>query len=71
MKTILRSNQLSCPSCVSNIESALKNQEGVQNAKVHFSTGRIEVEHDDKAITDRELIETVRQTGYEAKISPF
>ena len=43
MDTILRSNQLNCPSCVNNIEMALKNLKGVHYAKVHFNTGRIEI----------------------------
>jgi copper chaperone len=44
-KTILRSDELSCPSCVNNIESNLNKKDGVEKATVHFSTGRIEVEH--------------------------
>ncbi|NGP75119.1 heavy-metal-associated domain-containing protein [Balneolaceae bacterium YR4-1] len=71
MKTTLRSDDLSCPSCVDNIESNLKNTEGVNDAKVHFNTGRIEVEHDTGLISKEELIEVVRQSGYEAEVSQF
>lgn len=71
MKTTLRSNDLSCPSCVNNIESNLRNTEGVTNAKVHFNTGRIEVEHDSDTISEEELVEVVRQSGYEATVSQF
>ena len=46
MKTILRSDDLSCPSCVPKIEKALGQINGVTDAKVHFATGRIEVEYD-------------------------
>ena len=46
MKTILRSDDLSCPSCVPKIEKALGQIDGVTDAKVHFATGRIEVEYD-------------------------
>jgi copper chaperone CopZ len=71
MKTILRSQEFSCPSCVAKIEKALKGVPGVEEAKVHFNTGRIVVEHNpDRASTD-ELIKTVRATGYEAKVAPF
>ena len=45
MKTILRSKELTCPSCISKIEKALKSMNGVEEAKVHFNTGRIEVQH--------------------------
>jgi copper chaperone CopZ len=71
MKTILRSQEFSCPSCVAKIEKALKGVPGVEEAKVHFNTGRIVVEHNpDRASTD-ELIKTVRAAGYEAKAAPF
>lgn len=70
MKTQLRSRELSCPSCVAKIEKALKNVQGVQDAKVHFNTGRIEVEHDEQAQADA-LVKAVRDAGYEAQVSPF
>lgn len=71
MKTILRSDELSCPTCVSNIESDLNQKKGVSEASVHFSTGRIEVEHDPDKISEGELVEAVRQTGYDARVSQF
>lgn len=70
-KTILRSDDLSCPSCVSNIESTLNNMDGVAQAKVHFNTGRIEVEHNSDTVSEQDLIDAVQDTGYEAKVSQF
>ena len=71
MKTLLRSQDLSCPSCVAKIEKALQGVDGVTAAKVHFNTGRIEVDHDpDTASTDK-LVQTIRQTGYEARVAAF
>ncbi|TYP94827.1 Copper chaperone CopZ [Fodinibius salinus] len=70
-KTILRSDELSCPSCVNNIESNLNQTEGISKAKVHFNTGRIEVEHDPDIASEEKLIEVVRRSGYEAHISQF
>lgn len=70
-KTILRSDELSCPSCVSNIESTLNNIDGVEQAKVHFNTGRIEVEHNADTISEQDLIDAVQDTGYAAKVSQF
>ncbi len=70
MKTILRSEELTCPSCVVKIESALKSMHGVSAAKVSFATGRIEVEHDPEAVDSQELADKVRSTGYEARVSP-
>jgi copper chaperone CopZ len=71
MKTILRSQELSCPSCVAKIEKALKAVNGVQEAQVHFNTGRIEVEYDPQAASQEELVKAVRSAGYEAKVSAF
>ena len=71
MRTILRSNDFSCPTCVTKIEKALGNLPGVETAKVHFSTGRIEVQHDTAETPVSPLIETVRELGYESRPSPF
>lgn len=70
MKTLLRSQDLSCPSCVAKIEKALQGVAGVTAAKVHFNTGRIEIEHDE-SVNASELAQTVRQTGYEARVASF
>ena len=71
MKTILRSRELSCPSCVAKIEKALKLLPGVENATVHFNTGRIEVEHDPAQAAVPQLVAAVREAGYEAQPSAF
>lgn len=69
--TILRSQELSCPSCVAKIEKALGAVEGVETAKVHFTTGRIEVRHEAERVSVDRLVKTVREVGYEAKPSAF
>ena len=71
MKTVLRSQELSCPSCVSKIEKALKALQGVSDAKVHFNTGRIEVEYDPSGLSAGDLVQAVRSVGYEAKEAAF
>lgn len=71
MKTILRSDDFSCPTCVTKIEGALGKLPGVETATVHFSTGRIEVQHDRNETPVDTLVETVRELGYESRPSPF
>lgn len=71
MKTVLRSQELSCPSCVAKIEKALNGVEGVTSAKVFFNTGRIEVEHDPATAPAETLVETVCRAGYAATVAPF
>lgn len=68
-KTLLRSRELSCPSCINKIERALKRVDGVEDAKVHFNTGRIEVEHD--GVADEKLVEAIRKAGYNAQVAGF
>ena len=69
MKTLLRSNELSCPSCVAKIEGALKALDGVESATVHFNTGKIEVSHDTDQVSQEQLVQTVRDTGYESRVA--
>ncbi|GGE59065.1 copper chaperone [Streptosporangium jomthongense] len=71
MKIILRSDELNCPSCVPKIEKALGQVAGVSHAKVHFATGRIEVEYDAGQVKTDQLVSAVRNVGYEARVSAF
>jgi copper chaperone len=71
MKTILRSQDLNCPSCVAKIEKALKTIDGVVDAKVFFNTGRIEVEHDPEKVPTSQLVSTVGSVGYQSKVAAF
>lgn len=71
MQTTLRSQDLSCPSCVSAIETTLRDSAGVQDATVHFNTGRIEIEYDAAETTEDDLVQLVEQAGYEAEVSAF
>jgi copper chaperone len=69
MKTLLRSQELTCPSCVAKIEKALTALPGVLDAKVFFNTGRIEVQHDQDKTSQQDLVQAVRSVGYEARVS--
>lgn len=69
--TTLRSEDLSCPSCVSEIESALTSLDGVENAEVKFNSGRILVEHDPAKVRTSALVKAVASAGYVAEPSAF
>lgn len=71
MKTILRSRDLSCPSCISKIETSLGKLDGVKEAKVHFATGRIEVRHEPEQPSAEALVEAVRKAGYTSEVTAF
>lgn len=70
-KTILRSKEFSCPSCVAKIERELRELPGVVDAKVHFASGRIEVEHDPGRVEAQRLVDAVGRAGYVARVSPL
>ncbi|HLT97236.1 MAG TPA: heavy metal-associated domain-containing protein [Acidimicrobiia bacterium] len=70
-KTVLRSDEFSCPSCVSKIEAKLADLPGVVSAQVHFTTGRIEVEHVADETTVDDLVSAVDQVGYLAVPQAF
>jgi copper chaperone len=69
MKTILRSSELSCPSCVVKIQKALASVPGVSEARVHFQTGRIDVDHDEERASVEALVKAVASVGYDAQPS--
>lgn len=71
IRTTLRSDELSCPSCVPKIEKALLALPGVEKAEVKFASGRIEVEHDLARSDVTALVNTIAKTGYTAKPSAF
>lgn len=70
-KTLLRSQELSCPSCVAKIEGALKSLTGVADAKVYFNTGKIEVQHDPQIVQPDALVNAVKSVGYEVREAAF
>lgn len=70
-RTILRSDELSCPSCVPKIEKALNALPGVETAQVHFNTGRIEIAHDPDLSSVDALVQSVQQSGYTSRPALF
>lgn len=70
-RTVLRSDELTCPSCVRKIERALNARDGVVRSEVHVATGRIEVDHDPSRIDAEQLVDVVRSVGYAATRAPF
>lgn len=67
-RTVLRSDEFTCPSCVAKIEKKLTSLPGVTAAKVSFETGRITADHDD-SVTAGQLIAAVAAAGYKARRS--
>lgn len=71
VRTTLRAEGFSCPSCVAKIEKQVGNLTGVDAVKVHFASGRIEIDHDPQSVSTDELIASVGKAGYKARASAF
>lgn len=56
---------LSCPDCAKKIEKILNKTDGVENADVHFTTGKANVEYDPDSINVDGLKDAVSTTGYQ------
>ena len=63
MKTNLRTEDLTCPSCIKKIESGIGKKDGVTKVDVKFNLNKVTVEHDD-SITGNELKRTIERLGY-------
>jgi len=59
---------MSCTSCAQTIEKALKEHVGVEQANVNFASEKAYLTYDPKVTNKKELIETVRATGYDARL---
>ena len=70
-RTVLRAEGFSCPSCVEKIEARVGRMDGVSAVKVHFASGRIEVDHDPARSSVEDLVAAVAKAGYTAAPSAF
>ncbi|MBS4219758.1 heavy-metal-associated domain-containing protein [Bacillus sp. FJAT-49711] len=55
---------LSCPSCIKKIETALKKQKGVNEAKVLFHSSKVKTEYDETLVSAEQLKDTILKLGY-------
>jgi Cu+-exporting ATPase len=56
---------MTCASCVAHVEKALKNVDGVGNVNVNLTTEKASLEFRTDAVTATDLVNAVRETGYE------
>ena len=57
---------ISCPSCIQPIESSLKALPGVEQARVNFSTRRLEVGWQPGALTPEDIVDRLAERGFRA-----
>lgn len=70
-RTTLRTQNFTCPSCVSKIEKTLGRMPGVDTVEVRFASSRVEVVHDAQATPVEALVAQLDRLGYPAAASAF
>ncbi|WP_461215694.1 heavy-metal-associated domain-containing protein [Lacticaseibacillus sp. GG6-2] len=66
-KITMQLDALTCPSCLTKIESAVKQQPGVDNVKVLFNAAKVKAEFDDSQNSPEQLTDVVTKLGYEVQ----
>lgn len=65
---VLRTQGMTCGSCASRIEQALRTQKGVASVEVNVDAGRVVVGYDSKKVRPEHLAEQVTGSGYGSSI---
>ena len=59
---------LFCTGCVEDMQTILRNTEGILDASVDYSTGRITIRHDPGIIDEKQVFIKVSNFGFKTKI---
>lgn len=69
MKTLtLNINGMHCGGCLSKVEKALKNVQGVQSASISLQEGQAAVTFDSASVGVSDLVQAVVDAGYTASV---
>lgn len=66
-KITMQLDALTCPSCLTKIESAVKHTAGVGDVKVLFNAAKVKAEFDDQQVSAEDLSTVVSKLGYEVQ----
>jgi copper chaperone len=64
-KKELQVSGMTCDHCKAAVEKALKTLEGVNDVDVQIKTGKVTVDYDEGAAAEKELVEAIKNAGYE------
>lgn len=65
---LIRIKGMTCTSCSTTVESALKALDGVERAQVALATEEGEVRYDPKILSLNQILEAVEDTGFEGTL---
>jgi len=69
MKKSYKIGGMNCAACVRRVEQSVKKNEGVKNAEANLLLGTLNIEFDEKAITENKLAGSVKSAGYKLYIN--
>ena len=69
VKKKLKIDGMHCTSCAMNIDFDLENLEGVKSAKTNYARQESEIEFDPEKVTEEDLANNIKKTGY--KVIPL
>lgn len=58
-----------CTSCAMNIDGELEDTEGIKESNTNYAKQIIEIEFDSDKISEKRIIEIIKNTGYTAQIT--
>jgi Cu+-exporting ATPase len=61
---------MTCNGCRSNVEKALESAPGVIECSVNLGLKQADVTYDPSVVTPEQLVEAIRERGYDATLPP-
>lgn len=66
-KMIFTLVDMDCAACAITIDDALEKQKGIAKAMTNYAQGKVHVEFDPTIVSESEIIEEIKKSGYTAK----
>jgi copper chaperone len=57
--------QLTCPSCIKKIETALGNKDGVTEVKVLFTSSKVKASYDENTVDSADVGKIISDLGFQ------
>lgn len=58
-----------CTGCAMLIDGSLEDLEGVKSANTHYARQVVDVEYDEKQLSEADILATIADAGYSAQLS--
>ncbi|MDP1743222.1 MAG: cation transporter [Candidatus Amesbacteria bacterium] len=67
MKKIFKITGMHCASCATIIDLDLEDLKGIKSAKTSYAKSELSVEYDEKLVSEKEILESIKKSGYSVK----